>query len=278
MHYLAEYGKDAAHWTYKEGGRQSISHRGAATDDGREASWAKYHASQQVSDLKCRPSGSPAQQAQWMSALVARSGSPTDGAAAGLVALAAEGAAAAAGQAQEGASSTDQRSGSPKRDFAEYLKWSGQALVPHSADRDLVCLVAAGGMEVRAVPKGTSLADFLAGCGPAAASAGAHVLVNRELEGGESGTVLHTGDIVEVYEDAPGTTQLAPATAWGGVDTPSCLVALPLTPRAVAQPAPVATPPVAAAPKLAAFAPTGNVVPLAGLSAKLRKAAAMPNR
>eukprot|EP00887_Chlorella_sp_A99_P003694 scaffold7.g3694.t1 len=270
MHYLAEYGKDAAHWTYKEGRKGG---RQPASDDGREASWAKFNASQQVSDEKCRPSGSPPAGAAWLESILSRDGEAALSSSSGSATSSAP---AAPGEAPAGGAAGARSGSSPKRDFIDYLEWSSQTLAPHSAGRELVCLVAGGGLDVRSVAKGTTLGGLLAAT--AASAAEPHVLVNKQLEAGRT-YVLRTGDVVEVY--VPGE-EGAPAPAPSGdVDLPSRLAAAPLSPRAA--PAPAAAAPPASphaplpprAPKVVVLPPSaGNIVPLGGLSAKLRRAAA----
>lgn len=234
MHYLAEYGKDAAHWTYKEGAAPGAG----AGDDGREAVWAKYSAAQQVADAKCRPSGSPPDARRGLlESLVQRQGEGEAGTAP-----------SSAGQRQ----GQGQRSGSsPKRDFCEYLKWSGQELAPHAADRHLVALVARGGLHVRCVPRGSSLAALLAAEGLGAE--GDAVLVNRQVEAAAGACELRTGDIVEVYTPADEVAAAVPAPRY---DTPSSLAVAPLSPRA---PSPAPGDGATVTPLLA-----GNVVPLGG--------------
>lgn len=159
MHFFAEYGAEAAHWQYKERGYGGGG-TGAATaaqsapaapatssldDDqpsaagcsrggaAREANWAKWQLSQQVLDLKFRPSGSPSQ----------------DHSLASLVGSAAAPAPAPSGPACA-ASEGDSPSGSPPRDerFAAYLERSGQMLEPPPAGGQ-------GGWSWRVLPGGS---------------------------------------------------------------------------------------------------------------------------
>jgi hypothetical protein len=276
MHYLAEFGKDAAHWTYKEGGKARLGAL-VSVDDGQEARWAKFNAYQQVSDFKTRPSGSPPQ-GQWLEKIVVASSTVAP------VATLASAQQQGVGPAVAPVSAPQGRSGSPKRDFIEYLKWSEQLLAPHEAGRELVCLVSAGGMDVRVVPKGTTLGSLLESVGSSACSADAHVLVNKQLEGSSRKLLLRTGDIVEVYcPEDQATLSLAPS---GGVEMPSSMAAAPLSPRgsgAIPALTPLGPQPLAAetggtavpSPQLVALkGGASNVVPLGKLSAKLRKAKA----
>ncbi|KAL4518623.1 hypothetical protein Ndes2437B_g00712 [Nannochloris sp. 'desiccata'] len=227
MHYLAEYGAEAAHWKYKERAVASSAAApsiaaiaGSAKDGGvgigaaREANWAKFMTSQHVLlDKKCRPSGSPDGDQSLASILASMDGAvggsspevenPTVGAPASGNANAAPGTSP----------------GSSKgRTFQEYIAASGQRPTPPEEQRSLVAVVAGSAFSVAELPAGTTVGQLLKYCG-AEGGAGAplsrsslHVVVNRHVET-EYSTVLQAGDVVELYAD----TSTTPAPASGNV-------------------------------------------------------------
>jgi hypothetical protein len=287
MHYLAEYGADAAHWQYKDGAA-----RGGGA--GAEAAWAKFVTSQAVGrDLKCRPSGSPDADHSLSSILssIDDAASPPDGA---------EAAAAAGAGAPSG------------RSFQEYITSTGQRPAPPAERRAMVAVVAGGAFSVAELPAGTTLGGLLESCGEQAApapcprparpfphccpsnAAGAaahagecpdrpscffsdpapaaaptpslgragphlrsrrlHVVLNRQVES-DPGAVLAAGDVVELYaEPAPPAEEAAapPAAAPG-----HGLVVVP--------------PPTGPAQRLGRQ--QGNLLPVGALGRKLRAAA-----
>lgn len=184
MHYLAEYGAQAAHWRYKERASPSAS-AGAETGGGvaQETSWAKFVTSRQVaSDKKCRPSGSPAQDQSLDSILASID---------------------LGGEASPGSSPpTDAAPGARQsRTFVEYLEVSGQRPAPPAEQtRALVAVVAEGGCCVVQVPIGTTLEALLERCGASLAPRGLHAIVNRHLESNPQ-AVVQAGDIVELYPE-----------------------------------------------------------------------------
>jgi hypothetical protein len=190
MHYLAEYGAEAAHWRYKEGARGTQS--GSSGGTAREANWAKYEVSQAVAlDKKVRPSGSPSGDqslasimAAMDSALLASSAShgdsPTDGAAATAAP-------------------------SKGRSFEEYIAVSGQhPAPPGESARALVAVVVGGTFSVVELEPGTTLHGLLERCGrPLAPETdglmiGPLSIVNRQEET-DLAAVLQPGDVVELY-------------------------------------------------------------------------------
>ncbi|PRW34085.1 putative GTP diphosphokinase chloroplastic [Chlorella sorokiniana] len=260
MHFFAEYGSEAAHWQYKERGYGSgaagsspAATAGAvgpaatissldedqptaagarsagAGDAAREANWAKFVLSQQVSDQKFRPSGSPTQ----------------DHSLAHIV-----GAATAPACASGSGGEDESPSGSPPKDerFAAYLERSGQKLEPPPAERVVVAVVHNGGLHIEEMPEGTTVAGLLSQRGLTPREA--QVLVNSQVEG-STAAVLRTGDIVELWCE------------------PVVPVVVPGVVPAVAAAAPVAaTLPPRSPARLPAGAARGNVVPLGALKAR----------
>lgn len=140
MHYLAEYGEEAAHWKYKEktrGSPEGSVGNGAA----REANWAKFVTSQHVArDKKFRPSGTPSR----------------DKSLAGILA------------SMDEVQSTSPESGSPGskgRTFHEYIAATGQRPAPPEEVRALVAVVAGGNFSVAELEPGTTVAQLLRSCG-----------------------------------------------------------------------------------------------------------------
>jgi len=186
MHYLAEYGADAAHWKYKENNvsghidqkeeKESISSRELA----REANWVKYEMLQHVAiDKKCRPSGSPSEDKSLETIM------------AGLRT-----------KAQEEAHSSV--SGSSKgRSFHDYIAASGQTVDRPEESRVLVAVISNGNFFVESLPQGSTLGDFLDT--KAYSHGNVQVVVNRQVENDVSSQV-RPGDVIELYQE-PATVQ-----------------------------------------------------------------------
>jgi hypothetical protein len=216
MHYLAEYGAEAAHWKYKERAVASSSSSAPSTGSGggngaaREANWAKFMTSQHVLlDKKCRPSGSPNGDQSLASILASMEGviggsSPEDE----TPTVTATATATAPGTSP----------GSSKgRTFQEYIAASGQRPTPPEEQRSLVAVVAGTAFSVAELPVGTTVGQLLKYCGADfASSRSLHVVVNRHVET-EYSTVLQPGDVVELYADNTATvvtsTSAAPSSS-----------------------------------------------------------------
>jgi len=145
MHYLAEYGAEAAHWRYKD----HASGNSNSSNDAREANWAKYMTSQHVArDKKCRPSGSPSEDQSLTNIMATmddvpnKSSTPTGG-------------------------DTDGSGTSPGkgRTFHEYIAATGQKPAPPEEARTLVAVVAGGAFSVAVLEAGTTVAQLLRSCG-----------------------------------------------------------------------------------------------------------------
>jgi GTP pyrophosphokinase len=230
MHYLAEYGAEAAHWKYKEraGASSSSASTAAAAassrnDRGngaaREANWAKFMTSQHVLlDKKCRPSGSPNGDQSLASILASMDGAV--GGSSPEEETPTVGSAAAAATATAAAPGTSPGS-SKGRTFQEYIAASGQRPTPPEEQRSLVAVVAGTAFSVAELPIGTTVGQLLKYCGADfAASKSLHVVVNRHVET-EYSTILQAGDVVELYADTASTTAVTTTTSPATTSAPA---------------------------------------------------------
>lgn len=194
MHYLAEYGADASHWRYKEGGCLNSTSTGE-TGLAREANWAKFLTSQHVArDKKCRPSGSPSGDKSLESIIASMDDAIQGG---------------SASSSEEGLTTASVSPGSNTgRTFQEYINASGQRPAPPSAEesRTLVAVVAGSSFSVAELSTGTTVGQLLRSCGAELAPRTVHVMVNRQMQSDVTMT-LCSGDMVELYmEPAPAPT------------------------------------------------------------------------
>jgi ppGpp synthetase/RelA/SpoT-type nucleotidyltranferase len=219
MHYLAEYGAEAAHWKYKERSAvaastaPSVSAVVGSNSNGaaKEANWAKFMTSQHVLlDKKCRPSGSPNGDQSLASILASMDGavggsSPEDE----TSTVGAATATAAATAAVPGTSPGYSKG----RTFQEYIAASGQRPAPPEEQRSLVAVVAGNAFSVAELPVGTTVGQLLKYCGAdsgASSRSALHVVVNRHVET-EYSTILQPGDVVELYADTTASTTVTPS-------------------------------------------------------------------
>jgi ppGpp synthetase/RelA/SpoT-type nucleotidyltranferase len=225
MHYLAEYGAEAAHWKYKErtvaassaaaasaAPSATAAAAGSAKDNGgrngaaQEANWAKFMTSQHVLlDKKCRPSGSPDGDQSLASILASMDGA-VGGSSPEVEKTPSVGAAASAPGTSPGSSKG--------RTFQEYIAASGQRPTPPEEQRSLVAVVAGSAFSVAELPVGTTIGQLLKYCGADGPSSKSslHVVVNRHVET-EYSTVLQAGDVVELYADTSTSTTTTAAAA-----------------------------------------------------------------
>ena len=257
MHYLAEYGAEAAHWRYKEKKSDvestttaaalppspplplSSLHTNGNTSHNRETNWAKFMTSLHVvRDKKCRPSGSPSGDQSLASILASMDG--------GAMSSSDEDSPSPSHPLSRGLGTSP---GNNRRTFQEYIAASGQCPVPPEEERALVAVVAGGSFSVAELPAGTTVSQLLRSCSSGGgnsttAIANATVstptptlsaVVNRHVvEAREVGSmVLRAGDVVELYAEQ----------------------------QQVLPPPPVRTPCV-----------SGNMLPIAGLTKKLAMA------
>lgn len=180
MHFFAEYGSQAAHWQYKEGGKN-----GALPIDAKGASWAKFLVSQ---------------------ALKGGKKSPTEMISHSLADLLAT-------------SSVDEESSSPSSSppvlgdarFDAYLEKSGQKPAPPPTERLLVALVCNGSssepasLSVLQLVIGATAADVLSLDNETAflgLKTSPSVLINGQLSKNLT-TALSAGDVVEIQYESP---------------------------------------------------------------------------
>lgn len=234
MHYLAEYGEDAAHWKYKEQGASTTSpgeDSAAGAGAAREANWAKFTTSQHVArDKKCRPSGSPSGDLSLASILASMDG-------------------AASSSEEDGPAAGSSPGSSKGRTFQEYIAFTGQRPAPPEEQRALVAVVAGGTFSVAELPPGTTLGQLLRHCGGDIAPRSLQVVLNRQVSV-DGARLLQPGDVVELYARPP----------------------QPTFPVLSPTPAPATAPssaPVAGARPPAGAPARGNLVPTGGLSKKL---------
>ena len=231
MHYLAEYGADAAHWKYKEQGAATVSPGNEVSGAAKEASWAKFTTSQHVArDKKCRPSGSPSGDLSLASILASMDG-------------------AASSEEESPAAGTSPGS-SKGRTFQEYIAFSGQKPAPPEEQRALVAVVAGSAFSVAELPAGTTLGQLLRHCGGDINPKSLQVVLNRQVTA-EASRLLQPGDVVELYARPPQPT-------FPGLS--------PMPASAPSTSAPAAAPRPPVAPQRATV---GNMVPTGGLSKKL---------
>lgn len=238
MHYLAEYGEDAAHWKYKEQGASTAApgedSAAAAAGAAREANWAKFTTSQHVArDKKCRPSGSPSGDLSLASILASMDG--------------------AASSEEEGPAAGTSPGSSKGRTFQEYIAFTGQRPAPPEEQRALVAVVAGGAFSVAELPPGTTLGQLLRHCGGEnIAPRSLQVVLNRQVSA-DASRMLQPGDVVELYARPP----------------------QPTFPVLSPTPAPATAPAAGAGARPPVPAPAGsrgNLVPTGGLSKKLAAA------
>jgi len=196
MHFFAEYGSAAAHWQYKESGREkkngtdistspTPTNTSTATSATRGVRWAKFLLAQTLTSGNGKKIDLMASTASMDEddASPASSGSPGDGHVLG-----------------------DAR-------FDAYLQKSGQKPAPPPAQTHVAVAVVQSGivgggsapLEVVQLPAGSSIAELVDHCtagGAAAAASGVHVIVNRKQEDTQSATVLSNGDMIELYHEA----------------------------------------------------------------------------
>lgn len=208
MHFFAEYGSAAAHWQYKESGRDKNGTDVSATTTTRGVRWAKFLLAQTLTSGNGKKIDLMASTASMDEDDVSPSGS--------------------SGSPAEGHVLGDPR-------FDAYLQKSGQKPAPPPAQAHVAVAVVQSGivgggsapLAVVELPAGSSIADLVNHCTGGGAR-GVHVIVNRQQEDVQSTTVLYNGDMIELYHEAAVGGGRRPMTVVvGGVGTSGGVISSP---------------------------------------------------